>query len=557
MSSSLRDAIPEPDHASSDSDSTSDSLSPANDEGWEDVEPEDDSQPVVGLFSADVYPDVRLMLKETKEKYNFDLVKVRKDLDLGFLDAIKLVNYIRLEVQKGNKSPDVSSKSLFNDDAYLKPVLDDDALLYSLDDLADDGEEDGTNNQNTEKRVHDLEEELELLRGQFANYRLDVQRSMSEQLQSTDDSMSAKPAVPKTESSSRIEEADADYFTSYSTNSALSMLLLVHIWQPTMLKDTIRTDSYRDFIYDNKGLFKGKVVLDVGCGTGILSMFCAKAGAKTVIAVDNSNIIQKARENVYKNGFADIIHCVRGKIEEVTLPVPKVDIIVSEWMGYGLLFEAMLDSVLWARDHYLNPGGLMVPSHTTLRIAPYVDSDFVDSHVTFWKSVYGFDMSAMLTNIYDEAIVTTTKPEHVAGDSAVFLPLPLHTITVDELTFLKNFEVTLKEDIDALDGWNIWFDTFFMPSPSTKFDNNAVPSVMKKEGFVAFTTGPFGTETHWQQCVLLADHSETKAVPLKKGQVIKGSIAYRKKEEGSRALDIDVCWNIEGLQERKQTWSLQ
>ena len=40
-----------------------------------------------------------------------------------------------------------------------------------------------------------------------------------------------------------------------------------------MLKDTIRTDSYRDFVYENKHVFKDKVVLDVGCGTGILSMY--------------------------------------------------------------------------------------------------------------------------------------------------------------------------------------------------------------------------------------------------------------------------------------------
>lgn len=74
-----------------------------------------------------------------------------------------------------------------------------------------------------------------------------------------------------------------------------------------MLKDAVRTDAYRDFIYDNKGLFKDKIVLDVGCGTGILSMFCAKAGAKMVIAVDNSNIIERARENIYNNGFGDVI----------------------------------------------------------------------------------------------------------------------------------------------------------------------------------------------------------------------------------------------------------
>ena len=74
-----------------------------------------------------------------------------------------------------------------------------------------------------------------------------------------------------------------------------------------MLKDTVRTDSYRDFIYENKQLFQGKVVLDVGCGTGILSLFCARAGAKRVIAVDNSNIIHKAREIVFENGLDQTI----------------------------------------------------------------------------------------------------------------------------------------------------------------------------------------------------------------------------------------------------------
>lgn len=52
-----------------------------------------------------------------------------------------------------------------------------------------------------------------------------------------------------------------------------------------MLKDEVRTLSYRNAIMKNPHLFKDKVVLDVGCGTGILSMFAAKAGAKLVIGV--------------------------------------------------------------------------------------------------------------------------------------------------------------------------------------------------------------------------------------------------------------------------------
>lgn len=56
----------------------------------------------------------------------------------------------------------------------------------------------------------------------------------------------------------------------------------------------MRTESYRDCILGNSDLFKDKVVLDIGCGTGILSMFAAKSGAKLVIGVDQSEIIYNA-----------------------------------------------------------------------------------------------------------------------------------------------------------------------------------------------------------------------------------------------------------------------
>lgn len=72
-----------------------------------------------------------------------------------------------------------------------------------------------------------------------------------------------------------------------------------------MLKDEVRTLSYRNAIVNNPHLFKGKTVLDVGCGTGILCMFAAKAGAKKVIGVDMSNIIVQARQIVEANGFKD------------------------------------------------------------------------------------------------------------------------------------------------------------------------------------------------------------------------------------------------------------
>ncbi|KAL4949447.1 S-adenosyl-L-methionine-dependent methyltransferase [Aspergillus filifer] len=525
----------------------SDDSDATDEEGWEDLEPDDETQPIVGLFSDKVYPDVRSMLQESKDKHNFDLKKLQKDLDLDFLDTIKLVNYIRSSVKDGNLTPDVSSKEKFQDEIYLKPALEDDALLYSLDDIEDEDAEEAGGNQ-AERQVIELQEELERLQLQFSEYRHAVQKSLEEQLAKEDEKLaSAAPGQSATSAANKAEEIDSDYFSSYAYNG-------IH---ESMLKDTIRTDSYRDFVYENKHVFKDKVVLDVGCGTGILSMFCAKAGAKKVISVDNSNIIDRAKEIIYENGFGDVITPIRGKIEEVTLPVEKVDIIISEWMGYGLLFEAMFDSVIYARDRYLAPGGLMAPSHATLRIAPLADPDLVQSHIGFWHDVYGFNMKSMLTGIYDEALVRTVPTSAIAAEPVTFLTLPLHTITVKELSFLKEFQVILKEDIDALDGWAIWFDIFFMSSSDSTLPDNAVPDDLKKKGVVTFTTGPYDKETHWQQTICLIDHGKKNANAMKKGQTIRGKVEYQKKNEVSRSLDITVDYDAEVGEKGSQKWALQ
>ena len=87
-----------------------------------------------------------------------------------------------------------------------------------------------------------------------------------------------------------------------------------------MLKDRVRTEAYMNAIYNNEHLFRNKVVLDVGCGTGILSMFAAKAGARRVIGIDCAAIIHQAREIVEANGLSDVVTLVQGRVEEVVLP---------------------------------------------------------------------------------------------------------------------------------------------------------------------------------------------------------------------------------------------
>lgn len=77
-----------------------------------------------------------------------------------------------------------------------------------------------------------------------------------------------------------------------------------------MLQDTVRTGLYRDGILKNASSFRDKVVMDVGCGSGILSIFAAQAGAKKVYAIEASNMAESARLLIKHNKLDHIITVV-------------------------------------------------------------------------------------------------------------------------------------------------------------------------------------------------------------------------------------------------------
>jgi protein arginine N-methyltransferase 1 len=191
------------------------------------------------------------------------------------------------------------------------------------------------------------------------------------------------------------------YFDSYAH----------HAIHEEMLKDDVRTLTYEMAIMKNRHLFMDKVVLDVGCGTGILSMFASKAGAKHVFAVDSSSIIEQARDIIRINGFEGRITAIKGKVEEVELPVGHVDIIISEWMGYFLLYESMLDTVLFARDKWLVKDGLIFPDKAVMYLCGVEEGQAKHERIDFWDDVYGFDMTPIKNIAITEPIVDVVDPK--------------------------------------------------------------------------------------------------------------------------------------------------
>ncbi len=204
---------------SSSGSSEGDILDLKGDEGWEDAEPEEEETQFISLLDDEVFMDIFSMLKHCKDKHDFDFLELRQKLGLDFYGNVKLVNYIRSRVHNGQKISATISKEDFEDEKYLKPILEDDALLFSLDDLPVVMEDvDGANSDRVKgvpgesgelvARVSELEEDLRRIQLQFDNYRATVSETLDERWNS-------KSTEAEHENK---RDDDSHYFSSYSYN---------------------------------------------------------------------------------------------------------------------------------------------------------------------------------------------------------------------------------------------------------------------------------------------------------------------------------------------------
>ena len=189
-------------------------------------------------------------------------------------------------------------------------------------------------------------------------------------------------------------------------------------------------------------------------------------------------------------------------------------------------------------------------------VAAIHDPDYINDNINFWKHIYGFSMTAMKEKIRDEVDIVHMPKAALASEPVAFCNLPLHTVKVEDLVFTKPFQVKIKEDIETLDGFLIYFDNYFATSRDQVIPADARAETWKdpKGSGVAFTTGPIGKETHWRQGLLLVD--EDKNQEAKTGEVIAGEITYRKEKDNSRAYDLDIEWT-QGEEKKKQTWFMR
>ncbi|XP_062301482.1 histone-arginine methyltransferase CARM1-like [Scomber scombrus] len=299
----------------------------------------------------------------------------------------------------------------------------------------------------------------------------------------------------------------------HSNSSLLCVCVQFHTClsqQQSSLQDFQRTATYHSAILFNEMDFRDKVVLDVCCGSGILSLFAVQAGATRVYAVESNPMAKFTQILVQGNRLSERICILEGEVEEVSCP-DMVDVIVSEPIGYMLLNERVMESFLYARK-WLKPNGLMFPSYGDIHLAPFTDEQLYFEHharASFWqqRNFYGVNLSALHSPAGDEFF---RQP--------IVDPFDVQILMARSVKHCINFMEAKQEDLHRMEipfvftllqsglvhGLAFWFDVAYMGSKST----------------VWLSTAPTEPLTRWYQVRCLLQ------TPLfaKLGQTLSGTV---------------------------------
>jgi len=203
-------------------------------------------------------------------------------------------------------------------------------------------------------------------------------------------------------------------------------------------------------------------------------------------------------------------------------------------MGYFLLFEGMLDSILYARNNCLNHSGALLPNRTSLSIAGISDNDLQNRFIHFWDNVYDLKMSSMKSEVLKEALIESISADAVNTSVCVIKEFDLMECLLEDTQHLEtDFQLVCRSDgnVIAIIGW---FDCHF--------------DLESFEHKVLLSTSPFSESTHWKQTVFLLK----KAIVCKSGDKIEGNIVVCRTVTDIRALVVHI--NIIGYD--KQTFYL-
>eukprot|EP01062_Namystynia_karyoxenos_P021449 TRINITY_DN18161_c0_g1_i1.p1 TRINITY_DN18161_c0_g1~~TRINITY_DN18161_c0_g1_i1.p1 ORF type:complete len:403 (+),score=133.46 TRINITY_DN18161_c0_g1_i1:77-1285(+) len=162
-------------------------------------------------------------------------------------------------------------------------------------------------------------------------------------------------------------------------------------WHFAMMNDFPRNEAFAAAL--RKEVSASSTVIDVGAGSGLLSLLAARAGAGKVYAIEaNADLVHIGQRIIKANELEDKIEVIPKMSTAVTTEHigGGADVIVSEVLGTLLLGESALEYMADARDRLLRQGGAIIPAYAT-QYATVITSEQLDS-LTRARGDQGLDL---------------------------------------------------------------------------------------------------------------------------------------------------------------------
>ena len=175
---------------------------------------------------------------------------------------------------------------------------------------------------------------------------------------------------------------------------AATAAIAVPHWHISMMNDAPRNEAYLKAI--NLAIGEDDVVLEIGTGSGLLSMMAADAGAKNVITCEASSTITKAATRIIeKNGYGEKITVIDKMSTELIVgqDLPRqADVVISEVLSAELVGEGVRSTILDANQRLLSDGGRTVPEFGAIKVALVGSNTEICNKISV-NAVNGYDLS--------------------------------------------------------------------------------------------------------------------------------------------------------------------